>query len=206
MRHPLKLAANFIGWKIFCARKADPAFLRFSEKVFKRDNYTCQFCGFQAREYQEVINLDQDYSNSKLSNVVTSCCFCAQCFFIESVGLGDFGGGTLIYMPEIPQASLNSFCHVLFCAITNNTGYKASAEAVYRSIKLRSQQLEEQFGEGTSEPSVLGRLFIDSRVDNPALNESIEKYVRLLPSRARFKTQIERWAASALEELAANAS
>lgn len=199
--YPLRLYVNFEGWKIFTARKADPAFLRFSEKVFKRDNYACQFCSFQAKEFQEVINLDQNYYNNKITNLVTSCVFCAQCFFLQSVGMGDFGGGTLIYSPEISQASLNSFCHVLFCAIANDTGYKASAEAIYRSLKFRSQQIEEQFGEGSSEPAVFGQLLIDSGVRSTELNESISKYIRLLPSRARFKTQIERWASSAVQEL-----
>src|ERR1700694_1589950 len=122
--HPIELKIQPNAWQLFATRKADPAFQGFSKKVFERDNYTCQFCGFQAKSYQEVVNLDQNYRNNKLSNLVTACCFCTQCFFIETVGLS-YGGGTLIYLPEINQTNLNSFCHVVFCAITNDTGYKA---------------------------------------------------------------------------------
>lgn len=199
--YPIKLNANPEGWRVFIARKADPAFQTFSKKVFRRDNYTCQYCGFQAREYQEIINLDQNYRNNKLSNMVTSCCFCAQCFFIDSVGIGGYGGGTLIYLPEIAQGSLDSFCHVLFCAIANDTGYKNTAQNIYRSLKLRSQMIEEQFGEGTSTPAVFGQLLVDTGIkEQPNYNLVIEN-IRLLPSRASFKTQIEQWAATALNEL-----
>lgn len=67
--------------------------------------------------------------------------------FIESVGVGGYGGGTLVYLPELSQAELNSLCHVLFCAITNDTGYKSSAQNIYRGFKFRSQMVEEKFGE-----------------------------------------------------------
>lgn len=183
------------------ARKNDAAFHAFSKKVLRRDNYTCQFCGFQAREYQEIINLDQNYYNNKISNLATACCFCAQCFFLESVGVGGYGGGTLVYLPEITQNNLDSFCHVLFCAIANDTGYKNTAQGIYRSFKLRAQNVEEQFGEGTSTPAVFGQLLVESRAKELESYEAILADLRLLPSRASFRAQIERWAATALSEL-----
>jgi intracellular multiplication protein IcmJ len=195
----LVLSTKFGTWRSFTARKSDPAFLAFSQKVMQRDRYACQFCGFQAKEFQEVVNLDQNYTNNKLSNLVTACVFCAQCFFIESVGLGDFGGGTLIYLPEIQQADLNSFCHVIFCAIANDTGYKNTAQSIYRNLKFRSQIIEEQFGEGTSNPAVFGQLLLDCEL---SLTETLIQQMRLLPSRGRFKRQIEHWASAALRELA----
>jgi intracellular multiplication protein IcmJ len=196
----LELSVTPGAWKSYMARKSDPGFLAFSKKVFNRDRYTCQFCGFQAREFQEVINLDHNYSNNKLSNLATACVFCAQCFFIEAAGKGSFGGGTLVYLPEISQNNLSSFCHVLFCAITNETAYKSSAQAIYRSLKFRSQMVEEQFGEGTSEPWVLGQLLLDCEVPT-AKAKAMLKDVRLLPSRGKFRKQIEWWADAALQEL-----
>ena len=71
--------------------------------------------------------------------MITACCFCTQCLFLQAVGLDEMGGGQLIYLPEISQADLNSFCHVLFCAMENNTGYQDSAQSIYRSLKFRSQ-------------------------------------------------------------------
>jgi intracellular multiplication protein IcmJ len=202
--YPIELSAKQGAWRLFAARKADVAFLDFSKKVWSRDDYTCQFCGFQAKDYQEVINLDQNYLNNRLSNLVTACCFCAQCFFLEAVGRGDYGGGLLIYLPEIDQSSLNSFCHVLFCAIGNNTTYKSSAQSIYRNFKFRNQPIEEVFGEGMSNPSVFGQLMLETRVDSPALKEAMLKNIRLLPSLGRFKVQIEHWASNALKELLEN--
>jgi intracellular multiplication protein IcmJ len=197
----LKLLATPGSWRLYSARKVDERFKSYEQKVLQRDRYTCQFCGFQARLFQEVVNLDNNYSNNKLPNLVTACCFCAQCFFIESVGVGGYGGGTLIYLPELTQTELNSLCHVLFCAITNDTGYKSSAQNIYRGFKFRSQLVEEKFGEGTSDPAIFGQLMIDAGVNDEERRSQLFKNILLLPSRAKFRKQIEKWAASALEEI-----
>ncbi len=198
----IRLKASAGAWRLYSARHADPRFKAFEKKVFDRDQYTCRFCGFQARLFQEVINLDGNYTHNKLENLATACCFCAQCFFVESVGVGGYGGGSLIYLPELSQSELNSLCHVLFCAITNDTGYKSTAQGIYRSLKFRTQPIEEKFGEGTSDPAIFGRLLIDSGYAEPEKAEPIFRDMRLLPSRAKFRRQIESWAAGALEEVA----
>ena len=201
-RCELKLNATPGSWRMYSSRKVDERFQSFEQKIFQRDKYTCQFCGFQARLFQDIVNLDNDYTNNRLSNLVTACCFCAQCFFIESVGVGGYGGGTLVYIPELTQTELNSLCHVLFCAITNDTGYKSSAQNIYRSFKFRSQIVEEKFGEGTSDPAIFGQLMIDAGVNTEEIRTRLFKNILLLPSRAKFRKQIEKWAASALEEIA----
>ena len=190
------------AWRMFAARKVDSAFLKFCERVYQRDNYTCQFCGFQARQYQEVVNLDHDYRNNKLSNLITACCFCTQCFFLEAVGKNDYGGGVLIYLPELQQAELNGLCHVLFCAIANATNYRADAQTIYRSLKLRTQLVEEKLGEGLSNPASLGQIFMETDTENQTKMSDILKNLRLLPSRSKFSQQIDDWAAAALKEMA----
>ncbi|MBA2654557.1 MAG: HNH endonuclease [Gammaproteobacteria bacterium] len=200
--HNLTLSARPGNWRLFSARKADPAFLKFSERIFLRDNYTCQFCGFQARQFQEVVNLDRNFYNTKFSNMVTSCCFCAQCFFLEAVGRSDYGGGRLIFLPEIAQADLNGLCHVLFCAIANASSYRTDAQSIYRNLKFRSQLVEQELGEGMSNPRLFGQILIET--DTRAMdrvNDEIFSKLRLLPSRTKFNVQIETWAEAALEEL-----
>ena len=196
----LKLMATPGAWRLHSARKADPRFKDFELRVLERDHYACQFCGFQASSFQEVVNLDCDYRNNKLNNMVTACCFCAQCYFLESVGIDGYGGGILIYLPELLQTELNSFCHVLFCSITNDTGYKSTAQNIYRNLKSRSKILEDKYGEGTSDPSFFGHLIIDSEDLIKNKNIDIFSGIRLLPSRAKFRKQIEYWAVSALEK------
>jgi len=202
----LSLAVNLAGWRVFVRRKQDKVFLPVQQRIFDRDAYTCQYCGFQAKEYQEVVNLDGNYANNKLGNMVTACCFCSQCLFLESVGLDEMGGGQLIYMPEMSQADLNSFCHVLFCAMENNTAYQDSAQAIYRSLKFRSQIIENKFGTGTSNPNIMGQIIIESQsqsTDKSDKKADVLRDVRLLPSQTKFRVQLEAWAAAALKELEA---
>lgn len=199
MQRPIHLNISMYNYSMLISRKSNPAFRKLAKQVFERDQYTCQYCGFQAREYQEVVNFDQDYHNNQFDNLLTACCFCTQCFFLESVGEGGYGGGTLIYAPEITQNELNSMCHVLFCAMINETHYKDSAQSIYRTFRMRSQIIEKILGEGACNPGVLGQLFLDyqsSHQDARAIN--ILKNIRLLPSRSRFTRQIQRWAQAAL--------
>jgi intracellular multiplication protein IcmJ len=197
----LQLAVNLTGWRIFVRRREDKAFLPVATRVFERDNYTCQYCGFQAKEYQEIVNLDGNYTNNKLSNMITTCCFCSQCLFLDTLSLEEMGGGQLIYAPEMSQADLNSFCHVLFCAMGNGTGYQESAQAIYRGFKFRSQIIENKFGPGTSNPATFGQLVLEYKMQHPDSTTNIMKDIRLLPSYTKFKVQLDAWAAAALEEL-----
>src|SRR3990167_8044741 len=201
--HQLELAVNLSGWRFFARRKEDKKFLPVAKRVFERDQYICQYCGFQAKEYLDVVNVDGNYRNNKLSNMITSCCFCSQCLFLQAVGLDEMSGGQLIYLPEMTQMDLNSFCHVLFCAMGNSTGYQDSAQSIYRSFKFRSQIVENKFGSGTSNPSVFGQMIIEYQDQFPYQGQQVLKDLRLLPSNAKFKVQLEAWATAALEELEA---
>ncbi len=171
-------------------RKLDPRFADFAQKLLHRDQFTCQFCGLVSKKNQEIINLDHNYFNNKAANLVTACSFCAQCFFLESVGASGHGGGVLIYLPEIPQNYLNGLCHVLFMAINNNTEYKESAQNAYRHLKLRSQIIEDEWGEAMHEPALFGQLLIESG-DRSFFGKEIFASIRLLPSRAGFKVESE---------------
>lgn len=199
--HELKLAVNLSGWRHFAIRKSDKRFLPVATKVFERDQYICQYCGFQAKEYQDVVNLDGNYANKSVSNLITACCFCSQCLFLQAVGMDGMSGGQLIYMPEMSQNDLNSFCHVLFCAMGNSTGYQDSAQSIYRSFKFRGQLVENKFGSGTSNPSVFGQMIVEYQDQYPNQGSEVLKDLRLLPSNTKFRVQLEAWAAAALKEL-----
>lgn len=198
MESKITLTANPQGWRLFMTRKADPAFRASFEAVMKRDNATCQYCGFQSEHFAQVVNKDQDYHNNKLENLVTACCFCSQCFFIESVGFDNTTGGTLIYLPDMSQVDLNGLCHVLFCAMANNTDCRTDAQTIYRDLKLRSQVVDTKLGDGMSEPVKLAQLLLETaqQCDDGASSE-ILKDLRLLPARSRFTKQIDAWAKEA---------
>ncbi len=203
MFREIKLSAALSGWYQFDARKTSKRFSEYADKVFSRDNSTCQFCGFQASTHMEVINLDGNYKNNEIDNMATACPLCTQCNFLEQVGQGEIGGGALIYLPELSGGQLNGLCHVLFCAMSNASTYYADAQNIYRELKLRSQLVEKQFGEGLSDPAVFGRALLDSHVENTRdKGLALLKHVKLLPSRSRFKSLVDDWAKTAAGSIA----
>lgn len=198
----IELTATANNWRLFMLRRADPAFLAFQKKIHARDRYTCQFCRFQAKENLETINLNGNYTENKRDNLVTACGLCAQCFFLEAVGKSDFGGGVLIYLPEIRQTELNALCHVIFASMTYRLKNATHAKNIYRSLKLRAQLIEEKIGEGLSNPAQFGQMLIDaSEQKRPAIQETIVKTFRLLPNMARFSTEILNWSQAGLSAL-----
>jgi len=189
------LTASLTNFSQFASRRGNPKFRAACKKVWQRDDYTCQYCGFQAKDYQEVINKDQNYRNNKFDNLVTACVFCTQCFFLESVGDNGYGGGTLIYTTEISQPDINALCHVLFCAMVNNSQYSESAQAIYQMLKMRSNLVEKSFGEGMSDPNIFSKVLLDYQATHNDKNiKKLLRHLRLLPARGRFSKQIEHWA------------
>lgn len=169
-----------------------------AKATWERDNFTCQYCGFQSQKYQEVVNRDNNYRNNVADNLITACCFCTQCQFIESVGEQGYGGGTLIYFPEMTQAEINALCHVLFCAMVNNSGYQDIAQSILQSLRMRSSTVDKLLGDGMSDPAAFGQLVLDYTENRklPEMQQMMSK-LRLLPARGRFNKQIEYWAKTA---------
>lgn len=190
---PITLTAKRGNWQRFMSRKANKAFLAVRDKVFARDDFSCRYCGFQSNQYQEVVNIDQNYDNNNLTNLATACGFCAQCFFIDSVGLDGKSGATIIYLPEISQADLNQFCRTLFCSMLRDAPYKGKLQAAYLSLQDRGAMVEEVFGPNSKEPEVFGQVLIDSNLTEAQTKHPILSELKLLPIRKFYKTQSEYW-------------
>ncbi len=195
------LSATESNWRLFMIRKADSAFLTFQEKICARDQHTCQYCGFRTNKHLEVINLNGNYRDNRANNLITACGFCAQCFFMESIGKGEFGGGTLIYLPEMTQSQLNALCHVLFATIVMGSTNASQARNIYRSFKLRAQIVEKQLGEGLSNPALFGRLSVDTKLAKTDFHKEITSNLRLLPDLSGFLTEVVDCLKEGLNEL-----
>lgn len=193
---PLSLHASLGNFGVFVARRTAPSFRQHALSVFKRDNFTCQYCGFKTNAFLEVVNKDFDYQNNKMANWTTACCFCAQCHFIESVGEDGYGAGTLIYLPELSQVAINSFCRSLFISMLASEEQQERAQALYQVLKARAQVVETHFGEGMSDPKHFGRLWLDFEMQQGKTKEltTMLNHLRLLPARGRFRKQIAIWA------------
>lgn len=198
----IRLSSSHRNWRLYMTRKATPAFLAFQEKVFSRDNNTCQFCGFSSHQHMDVINLDNNYLNNKISNLATVCPFCMQCAFLQAVGVSDATGGFLIYLPEMSQAELNALCHNLFSSMSFSLSSTKDAKSIYRSLRLRSKLIEKELGSGFSNPSFYGQLLMDSQPEAMAKvhGQLIDK-IRLLPAFNAFSSQVTDWSFEAAAQL-----
>ena len=196
----LTLTATQSNWRLFTIRDSDPRFDNTKQAVLRRDRQQCFYCGFKARSGLSVINRAGNYRKHQMINMLTVCPLCAQCGFLESVGVGDYGGGSIIYMPEMSQIELNALCHNLFSAMTLCTESENNSKSIYRDLRLRSQWVEKSLGKGMSRPDNLGRLLIDVE-ENEAFDSSWLQGLRLLPSYIRFMSNILVWVEEALTSL-----
>lgn len=190
---PITLTAQKGVWRLYHGRKRNAKFLALKNQVLARDNYTCRYCGFFAKEHQDVINIDGNYRNNKIDNLATTCCFCAQCFFLDAVGLESETGGSIVHIPEMSQADLNNFCRVLYCSLDKESAYKGKLQAVYMSLKDRSKEVINCFGPESSDPRIFGQGLIDAALNQEQLHHSVLRHLRLLPSKKAFSRHIEYW-------------
>lgn len=189
----ITLSAKRGNWQRFSGRKTNPAFLPLREKTLSRDEDTCRYCGYQDKQYQEIVNIDQNYDNNELDNLATACSLCTQCFFLDTLGLDNKSGGLIIYLPEISQADLNHFCRALFCSMLRDAPYKGKLQSAYLSLQDRAKFVEEVFGPHSQEPIQFGQAIIDSNLSETQVKYPIFTELKLLPLRKFFKAEAEHW-------------
>lgn len=198
---PLSIKANENGWRFFLKRNKDPKFQVFKKSILDRDQHTCQFCGFQSKQLQEIVNIDGNYRNMKSTNLATACPLCVPCHFINVTGFGSFSYGTIIYLPEISQNKLNAISHVLLCAIHNNTPAMQKSTEIFDCLKARGELVETKINKGFSNPARLGQSIIDCHVnDKRALSEKLLTNLRMLPSLESYASHLTTYSISALED------
>ena len=192
---PIHLTARRGNWQRFVARRAqaNKAFHAAKAKIFARDENTCRYCGFYSLEYQELVNIDQNYANNTFDNLATACSFCTQCFFLDGIGMDGKTGGLVIHLPEISQADLNHFCRAVFCSLLRDPPYKGKLSAMLLTLQDRGKSVESVFGPSAQEPMMFGQSLIDSQLTDEQLSHPIFSELRLLPARKYFKDQAEYW-------------
>jgi intracellular multiplication protein IcmJ len=187
----LGLGINLDGASLFQNRKADDAFLSLQNKVWSRDDYTCRFCGFHAKQHQEVVNTNGNYRDNKLGNLATACVFCAHC---QLLGLKN--NSKIIYLPTISQVDLNNFVRVLLCSTHFGEEFSETAKTLLQALKLRTQTLENVFGSDCSDSLLFSQTFIDAVDQNKkdSIAKDILPRLRWLPNRGDYEDIISYWA------------
>lgn len=189
MPHPLILRANTEGWRVFLSRRHQDVFRKNAPKIWQRDQYRCQYCGFQSKRFQEIVNIDGNYQNNTAGNLTTACGLCAHCLFLGAQGLGH----KVVFCPDITQVQISQMTRVLFCATESGSEFSETAKVLYRNMLKWAEPIEEMFGKGASEFETFGQ----SVLDTPNISEThyleVMKYVRVLPNPKVFSEQIGYW-------------
>ena len=198
----INLKVNPGAWAYYAKRNADERFASFKKTVAHECNDTCQFCGFKDKSHMHIVNIDGNYKNNKVSNMVLACPLCTQCFFLEMIGKVDNTGAVLIYLPQMSQRDLNGLCHALFCAILNGTKYSHIAQSTYNDLRLLSKVIEDTYGKGLSNPAFMGQMIIDTPIENREnLSQKMLTGVRVLPLINKFTRCVETWSKTALSSM-----
>jgi intracellular multiplication protein IcmJ len=197
---PLAIGLNADQWPIYAKREIDPAFNKVKASACQRDRHICQYCDFQSIRHMDVANLDGNYKNNQLANLITACPFCMQCHFLHMAGKTEKSGGKIIFLPNVTQSQLNALCHVLFCAIVNGTSYAQEAQNTLNQLRLRSNKVDTVLGKGLSEPSMLGQMLLDTPIkkNKAEIIHATLKDLRLLPSMKKFERFVGQWSKEAL--------
>jgi intracellular multiplication protein IcmJ len=126
-------------------------------KVLARDDYTCRYCGFQSRKYQEVNFIGKKDGETKPEHYATACPFCYQCFHLERIDR--MQSGVVIYLPEIGQAALHHICRAIYVARISRG---PMADAARDAMEALMQRKEEAAGRlGTDSPKLLASVLQD---------------------------------------------
>ncbi len=192
---PLSVAVNGDSLRLFLARRDDPAFEPFCRAVWQRDDYRCRYCGFRSGVHQEVVNIDGNYLNNRVSNLATACCFCQQCMFLSAIGSGTGSSGKLIWLPEMTQGQLNALVHVLFSMMYRGGGYGGLAQTTYQNLLARADHLSKVLNmDALADAGEVGRYLLN--LDDAArdgLQQALFSRVRLLPIYASFSAAVGDW-------------
>jgi len=186
---------------------ADDAFVRVRKGVLRRDNYTCQYCGFTCPPkllpgtggsgYLEVHHIDDDHGNNDEMNLVT---ICPMCHLVFHVGFHGFqGSATVIWCPWISQEDLSLLCNCAAVAVyRKGTEIAPAAQALLSALESLNTPAAniENLSVLAHDPAALGTaLGVLAKTDKGLFNQRhlALSELRVLPSIAHFQKAIAFW-------------
>lgn len=192
-KRPIVLSAKRRSWRMMDvhADEHDKRYLSVREQVLQRDDYSCVFCLFRSTRYQHVHHLDDDHGNNTLSNLVTACPLCHQCFHLGMAGIRK--AGIMVWLPEISQGALNNLCRAIFVAVQNAGEHEQAARSLYGAFESRAAIIEQELGPGSSNPAAFGQAFLYMNDKQYAERGKRLAPIRLLPRMQAFGAEIAYW-------------
>lgn len=166
--------------------------------ILKRDDYTCQYCGFKAKKFQEIHHLDNDHKNNADSNLITTCTLCHMVNHVGFAGIKQTA--KLIYIDpkyNVSQAQLNQVVRALWVA----KNYKDNPELVSNASSLLARIhkyiILAHMKINTPDPAILADFMLNIMTDEQYEKRSeYFKGIYLLPLETGFEKQIQYWSKS----------
>lgn len=176
--HPITLGVIRPSWSANKARTFGTITPEARETIFKRDDYTCQCCGFRAEKYQEILHINGDKRDFSKDNVLTTCIFCHQCFDLGQVEQMD--SGMLIWLPEISQAKLHHITRAIYLARVTQVPLAGIANKINDTFFARGEAAKKILG--STDPGALAIVMKDflTKKDYEQAQANI-KGIRLFP-------------------------
>ncbi len=148
------------------------------QKIFTRDDDTCQCCGFKAKKYQDVLHVNGDLSDTSENNLKTVCIFCHQCFNLDTVS--DMRSGVLLWLPEISQADLHHLTRAIYVARISQGDMANASRKSLEALMQRREEVRSRIG--TDDPYILATVLRDYLTDGHYHNRDKKlSGVRLFP-------------------------
>ena len=132
------------------------------QKIFTRDDNTCQCCGFQSKKYQEVLAVNGNINDQSDQNLKTTCIFCHQCFNLDKVNV--MRSGVLLWLPEIKQADLHHIARAIYVARISQGPVADAARASLDALMARREAVKARIG--TDDPYILATVLKDYLTNN----------------------------------------
>lgn len=161
---------------------------KYRDVVLKRDNYTCQGCGYRAEKFQEIHHIDGDHANYKESNLETLCPLCHQLFHPDTATIS--GGGFMIWLPELTQKELNQILFPIFWALENeDSPIYSMARTFYSQLTNRRSDLESNFGR--SDAAAYGQMLLKLNKEEYESRYKALAPIKMLANPKEFQLQID---------------
>ena len=145
------------GGSAIAALKDGKVPAEIKQKIFERDDFTCQCCGFKSKKYQEILPKDYNLNNLSEDNLLTTCIFCHQCFYLENVS--EMRSGVLVWMPEIPQVRLHHIARAIYVARISQGPIAEAARKSLDVIMSRREEVKRRIH--TDDPYILSTVLKD---------------------------------------------
>lgn len=171
------------------------------DKILKRDNCTCQYCGWRSERFQEIHHKNHNHKDYREQNLATICPLCHQVFHLSSAAITE--GGEIIWLPELSQEQLNQLCIAIFIAEKsgNKKKWEGPAKRLFNALNSRADFVNNNLADKASDPGVFAETLLKLTKEQYENRYSFVKNLRLLPFSSRFISQIEYWSTADYKDL-----